>query len=436
MVVNGKILCDFCFEPIDPTKPCPKCGLTYDNYHPEIGTLSVGTPLLHGNYVIGRVLGRGGFGVTYLAYSFERGEPVAIKEYFPTGIAMRGANNSLEPISAEKRDTFGKGAKRFYEEAETMSHFNGRRNIVSVYEFFYDNATVYYAMEYLEGCGLKDYIRMNGGRLSVPQAVRIMRAICDALQTVHGMNTLHRDVSPDNIFICNNGDIKLIDFGSAKQLISNAQQNYSVVVTQGFAPIEQYNSDGNQGTWTDLYSLGASIYYTVTGKLPPDALKRYENPTLYFDPTLNISPDFIALIDRCMAFKIENRYLTAGQLKIALDQLPIREADSVSPNPVPNPMPPNPMPPDPVPPNPMPIPPVPDPYSGQAKKEKDPTKLIIGIASLIVVAFMVLLIVVVIRKRTPPTPPNVDRNGGEPPFDQRMNDPRQGGQGDPNNRGA
>ncbi len=324
MQFKGMNLCDFCFEPIAPGNVCTKCGLTHETYRPEAGLLMPGTNLL-GKYVIGRVLGRGGFGATYLAYSSERDEVVAIKEYYPTGIANRAkGEENIYIVSDEKRKVFEKGANRFFEEAKTISRFNTNKNVVSVYEFFYANDTVYYSMEYLEGIDLKGYINKKGGKLSEAEAVTIMRCICDALVAVHSTQTLHRDISPDNIFICTNGDVKLIDFGAAKQVIGDSQQVYSVVVKQGFAPAEQYKSNGRQGVWTDIYAVGASIYYSVTGKVPADAMNRVENPEITFDRSLNLSPKFKDIIKKCLQNKIEDRYQSAIELLGALNGLNVQ----------------------------------------------------------------------------------------------------------------
>lgn len=324
MQFKGMNLCDFCFEPIGPGNVCTKCGLSHETYQAEAGLLMPGTNLL-GKYIIGRVLGRGGFGATYLAYSSERDKVVAIKEYYPTGIANRAkGEEKISIVSDDKRRVFEKGANRFFEEAKTMSRFNTNKNVVSVYEFFYANDTVYYSMEYLEGIDLKGYIGKKGGKLSEAEAITIMRGICDALVAVHSTQTLHRDISPDNIFICTNGDVKLIDFGAAKQVIGDAQQVYSVVVKQGFAPAEQYKTNGKQGVWTDIYAVGASMYYAVTGKIPTDAMNRVENPEITFDPSLQLSPQFKNIIKKCLQSKPEDRYQSAIELLGALNEMKVQ----------------------------------------------------------------------------------------------------------------
>ncbi len=325
MQFKGMNLCDFCFEPIGPGNVCTKCGLSHEKYQAEAGLLMPGTNLL-GKYIIGRVLGRGGFGATYLAYSSERDKVVAIKEYYPTGIANRAkGEEKISIVSDDKRKVFEKGANRFFEEAKTMSRFNTNKNVVSVYEFFYANDTVYYSMEYLEGIDLKGYISKKGGKLSESEAITIMRGICDALVAVHSTQTLHRDISPDNIFICTNGDVKLIDFGAAKQVIGDAQQVYSVVVKQGFAPAEQYKTNGKQGVWTDIYAVGASIYYAVTGKIPTDAMNRVENPEITFDPSLQLSEHFKNIIKKCLQSKPEDRYQSAIELLGAINEMNVQD---------------------------------------------------------------------------------------------------------------
>ena len=324
MQYKGVTLCDYCFEAIRPGKFCPKCGLSKERYHAEAGLLLPGTILLE-KYIIGRLLGRGGFGATYLAYSKEMERVVAIKEYFPTTIACRGEGEKIVSlVSNEKREIFEKGAKRFYEEAKTMARFNQNENVVSVYEFFYDNATVYYSMEYLEGIDLKGYIEQKGGRLSQGEVMTIWDGVCEALIAVHSTQTLHRDVSPDNIFICTNGNVKLIDFGAAKQVVGEqANQKYSVVVKQGFAPAEQYQTNGNQGVWTDIYAAGATMYYALTGEIPPDAINRLANPEIAFDPSLKIDTVLAEIINKCLELKIENRYQSALELMGALSEVDV-----------------------------------------------------------------------------------------------------------------
>ncbi len=324
MQYQGMTLCDFCFSRIETEGVCPHCGLSHQNYTHEVGILPPGTNL-DGKYIIGRLLGRGGFGATYLAFSSERNCVVAIKEYFPAGISTRGRGEvNVTVLSRDKQEVFKKGATKLYEEAQTVFRFNTCKNIVSVFEFFYANATVYFAMEYLEGIDLKNYIQKKGGRISEPELVKVIQGMCEALKVVHGADTLHRDISPDNIMICTDGEVKLFDFGSAKQVVNEeANRNYSVVVKQGFAPAEQYTAKGKQGPWTDLYAVGATMYYALTGQIPPDAMSRYDTPDIVFHPAYGISPGIARIIDKCMKLRIEDRYQSAEELLADINALGI-----------------------------------------------------------------------------------------------------------------
>lgn len=323
MQYKGVNLCDFCFTPVNLGETCQKCGLTHEKYHTDVGLLSPGANL-SGKYIIGRILGRGGFGATYIAFSSEKERSVAIKEYFPTGIVYRGKDEEkISVVSMDKQEVFQNGAKRFFEEAKTMSRFNNNKNIVTVYEFFYANDTVYYSMEYLDGIDLKGYVAKKGGKISEDEAVVIMTEVCEALVAIHSTGTLHRDISPDNIFICTNGAVKLIDFGAAKQVVGEQTKSLSVILKQGFAPIEQYQKDGKQGMWTDIYAIGATIYYALTGKVPDDAMSRLDNPKLKFDS--EISHNFSEIINKCMYMRMNERYQSALEL---LDDLkPLKHND-------------------------------------------------------------------------------------------------------------
>ena len=321
MWINNVNLCDFCFTPLDSANKCPKCGLSVGSYHVDADLLPPGTNLI-GKYIIGRTLGRGGFGATYLSYSSDKRHPVAIKEYFPNQIACRAKGETkVSIVSNDKHSIFQRGAKRFFEEAKSMSKFRGSDSIVDVYEFFYCNDTAYYSMEYLEGIDLKGYIEKRGGKISEPEAVKIMKAVGDALMVIHSTGMLHRDISPDNIFVCKNGKVKLIDFGSAKQVVGEQSQSLSVILKQGFAPYEQYQKGGNQGMWTDIYALGATMYYAVTGVIPDDAMSRIQNPTIEINPNLGISEKFVNIIDKCMKMNISERFQSAHELVVKLNEI-------------------------------------------------------------------------------------------------------------------
>ncbi len=314
--INNKILCEKCFLPLQSNKTtCKHCfsGKNTDKYPTA---LPEGT-ILSGRYIVGKVLGKGGFGITYLCYDSKQDKRVAIKEYLPDALTHRNTGETqVSAYDGEKKDYFLKGAKKFFEEAKLVSRFNGNPNIIGVYEFFYENNTAYFVMEYLDGTDFKTYITENGGKLNENQVAFAADKMCDALIIVHSMGVLHRDISPDNIFICENGNIKLIDFGAARQVLGEASKSLSVILKQGFAPLEQYQKHGNQGPWTDIYALGASLYYALTGKVIDDAMTRLSDDTLELN---GISPEFAAVIKKMLAIKTEDRYQSAVELKQAIN---------------------------------------------------------------------------------------------------------------------
>ncbi len=314
--INNKNLCEKCFLPLQSNKTtCKHCfsGKNTDKYPTA---LPEGT-ILSGRYIVGKVLGKGGFGITYLCYDSKQDKRVAIKEYLPDALTHRNTGETqVSAYDGEKKDYFLKGAKKFFEEAKLVSRFNGNPNIIGVYEFFYENNTAYFVMEYLDGTDFKTYITENGGKLNENQVAFAADKMCDALIIVHSMGVLHRDISPDNIFICENGNIKLIDFGAARQVLGEASKSLSVILKQGFAPLEQYQKHGNQGPWTDIYALGASLYYALTGKVIDDAMTRLSDDTLELN---GISPEFAAVIKKMLAIKTEDRYQSAVELKQAIN---------------------------------------------------------------------------------------------------------------------
>ncbi len=321
--INGKKICSNCFSPIK-SEPCPCCGYKKSSYRPEAGVLPVGS-VLSGRYSVGLVLGKGGFGVTYKAYDVKENRAVAVKEYYPNGLVYRDRGTTQISVSSRQyEENFRSGADKFYEEAKTVSRFNGNPNIVNVYEFFYENSTVYYSMEFLDGVDLKHYVKSCGGRISQENALYIVNVITDALLIAHSMNVLHRDISPDNIFVMNDGRIKLIDFGAARQVMAEQSKSLSVILKQGFAPLEQYQRRGKQGPWTDIYALGATLYYILTGKLPDEATERLDYPDIGNAADYGVDGNFWEIIRKCMEVKAADRYQNIHQLKEALNRLDIK----------------------------------------------------------------------------------------------------------------
>jgi len=324
--VNGKNLCTSCF--CDKTGEADVCGFCgyYEGKPQNATSLSVGTMLL-GRYAIGRVLGKGGFGVTYLAYDLKRESKVAIKEYMPDSLSYRTPGvTTVSTYEGEKEESFNLGAEKFYEEAKTVSKFNGHPNIINVYEFFYENNTAYFVMEYIEGVDLKTYIIQKGNKLSEEECVRLLTPIMDALIVVHSIGILHRDISPDNIYITKNGDVKLLDFGAARQVLGEKSKSLSVVLKPGFAPIEQYQTRGNQGQWTDVYALAATMYFCLTGQVPEAAMDRVYEDTIrnIFELNSNISEKLEKTLMKALEVRPESRYRTVYEFKQSIigEQIP------------------------------------------------------------------------------------------------------------------
>ncbi|MCH5212196.1 MAG: WG repeat-containing protein [Oscillospiraceae bacterium] len=329
LTVNNRNLCEHCFAEV-PKKmiKCPYClGERNRNEYPTALTEGV---ILMGRYAVGRVLGKGGFGITYLCYDLKEDKMVAVKEYLPDSLTHRNSGDTIvSSYNDERGESFRTGARKFYDEAKILSRFNGNPNIISVYEFFFENNTTYFVMEYLDGVDFKDYIAGRGGKISENEAVYIMDRLTEALMIVHSTDILHRDISPDNIFLCRNGDIKLIDFGAARQVVEEVSKSLSVILKRGFAPLEQYQRRGKQGPWTDIYALGATMYYALTGMIPDDAMSRIDDASL--DPG-GISPELMKILEKMLALRAKARYQNVFDLRLDLSKLGIdKEAPVIAP---------------------------------------------------------------------------------------------------------
>ena len=318
---QGKYVCPNCFEIFETDlAACPICGYAGQDMGLVPVALPIGT-ILHGKYMVGHVLGKGGFGITYLGYDLAACQKVAIKEYLPDVLSYRSTGNTfVSSFGGDKESAYRMGAEKFYEEAKTVSRFSGHPNIVHVSEFFYENNTAYFSMEYVQGSDLKAYVETHGGSLSEHDTLRFLLPVMDALIVVHGTGVLHRDVSPDNIFLSESGTSKLLDFGSARQVLGEQSKSLSVVLKHGFAPIEQYQTRGKQGPWTDVYALGATMYYCLTGHIPEPAMDRIEEDALLSPSRLgaNVTPRIEAALIKALAVKAANRFQTVAELKQAL----------------------------------------------------------------------------------------------------------------------
>lgn len=277
--------------------------------------------ILKERYKIEEVIGAGGFGITYRAWDPLLQSYVAIKEYYPSGIATRSADSSkvCVPVGQEQRE-YHRGRIRFLKEAQDVARFQSEPNIVSIYDYLEENDTAYMVMEYLHGCTLKQYIREHGGRLDTDHILHICLSVLDAFAVVHKAGMIHRDISPENIFICEDLTVKLIDFGAAKQVYLDGEQTMSVVLKPGYAPPEQYAKKDKQGPWTDIYALGATLYFAATGEKPEESFGRVLEDTI--KPVCEVNPEIpramSQVIMRAMSVKIEDRYQTVEAMREAL----------------------------------------------------------------------------------------------------------------------
>lgn len=237
--------------------------------------------VLNDQYVLGRVLGYGGFGITYLAWDLNLCVRVAVKEYLPGSVATRQPGNSrVTTYSGAARGHFEYGLEKFIDEARALARFHEHPNVVNIINFFRANSTAYIVMTYLDGTTFKTYLEGAGGRIPYEPARLILMQVMDALRELHGDGLLHRDISPDNIYLTASSQVKLIDFGAARYAVGEQSQSLSMILKPGYAPEEQYRSGGKQGPWTDVYALGATLYRAVTGQLPPEALDRLHGEEL------------------------------------------------------------------------------------------------------------------------------------------------------------
>lgn len=279
--------------------------------------------VLSNRYMVGKVLGKGGFGITYVAMDFKRNRICAIKEYMPTEYSRRDSGmNSINPFEDKKSVyVFKHGREKFVEEAKTLYQLKDNPIIVDIIDFFYENNTAYLVMEYLDGSDLRKMVKARGGTVDAEFAKAVFVTIASALTVVHRKNILHRDLSPENIFITNNNEIKLIDFGAARNYVSNQNKGMSILLKPGFAPPEQYSSDGVQGPWTDVYGLCATFYNIVSGKKLIDAMYRYrgqKQPSLY-EMGCSVSKVTSDVIEKGMELDYKKRYRDFSELLREID---------------------------------------------------------------------------------------------------------------------
>jgi len=319
--MSYEVLCPNCFVDRRGQEKCWSCEWNQLDSGNDFLPLLPHT-VLSNNYLIGRVLGQGGFGITYVAMDLKKSEKLAIKEYLSTEFAGRSRSNAVIPHSRETRDLFSKGLLNFREEASELAKLR-HASIVTVFDYFEENGTGYLVMEYLGDTTLSNYLDQNSGKVGYELTKDILLRIMDGLRAIHARNLYHRDVSPDNICLTPEATVKLIDFSAARYRIAREHpKSLSIIVKDGYAPVEQYYTSGIQGAWTDVYSLAATMYRAITGRVPPSSLERQSHDELVPPRELGVQiPPFAekAML-RALAVQAADRYQNVADFQTALLQ--------------------------------------------------------------------------------------------------------------------
>jgi len=302
----------------DDDDTCPACGRRISAYQAAGHQLQPGN-LLELRYRVGGVLGQGGFGITYIGLDERLGRRVAIKEYFPTTFVKRevSISTAVTCYSDSSQSFFEKGREQFLSEAKTIAKFDDIQEIVQVLDFFPENDTAYIVMEYLEGEPLAKLLERDGA-FQIGALLDLFAPLIQALGAMHKTGIIHRDINPNNIMVMKNGRLKLMDFGCARNVDGN--RTMTVILTHGYAPVEQYFGH-DQGPWSDIYSLCATIYACLTGKKPPQSLMREKNSDPLEPPSklgIDIDPELEKALMKGLNINAKERWQSATELYDAL----------------------------------------------------------------------------------------------------------------------
>ncbi len=308
-------LCMGCMTDKGESVICPKCGLNEQELKNASQNFLQPGSRLNDRYTVGIALGQGGFGITYIGYDNVLGTRVAIKEYYPNDSAQRESESRTVRAFSGGETDFEKGKEKFLTEARTLARFSEYPGVVSVKDCFGANGTAYMVMQYLDGTDLKQYLNRRGGKLGESESIQILMPVTEALKEIHKTGIIHRDISPDNIFMTNDGQVKLIDFGAARQSFGD-NKSISVTLKPGYAPEEQYRTRGNQGPWTDVYALSATLYRMVTGNTPPESIERVMDDELVIPDYLSANVRYA--LKKGMAVKAADRFEYIEQLMNAI----------------------------------------------------------------------------------------------------------------------
>ena len=327
--------CFGCMEEIQGY-PCPHCGFDPRSVKGIEYALPMGT-ILAGKYLVGRVLGQGGFGITYVGWDIALERKVAIKEYYPSGQVSRnpGSRGLTWYTSVQSQQAKQNGTQMFLKEARKMSKVDDIPNVVRVRDLFQENETAYIVMDFVEGETLKARLEKTGP-LPWEQAKGIFLPAIQAMEQVHQAGLVHRDISPDNLMLTPDGKVKILDLGAAKDLSVNNGASSMQVAKGGFSPFEQYTQRGSSGPWTDVYAMAATVYYTLTGKLPPVATDRVVEDTISWEePGLKaLSAQALEALQKAMVISAKNRMQSMEELEKGLYSTAVEPAPTPAPQPV------------------------------------------------------------------------------------------------------
>lgn len=319
----------------DEQEACPVCGFIERDFVPEKHHLPPRT-ILKGQYLVGCALGEGGFGITYIGWDLFLHMPVAIKEYFPSGVVIRDqGQHTVNVFAGKDEQSFLLGRDRFFREAQKVARFDNNPGVVSVKNCFLENGTAYIIMEYISGINLGTYAAQRGGKLGFQETLQLLKTPIQTLEELHRYSTYHRDISPENLMLSKTGTVKLIDFGSAMESDSEKKTRV-LMVRSGYSPVEMYSTNGKDGSYSDVYSMAATIYKLITGVTPPAATERLNADSLV-RPTMlgvkEISQEQEAALMKGMAVQLNDRYQTMAEFFHDLYGYGINDAPLSKPQP-------------------------------------------------------------------------------------------------------
>lgn len=315
-------LCPLCLGPRDEDGGCSRCGWKGGVVRTRPNCLSPGT-VLRDRYLVGQPLGQGGFSITYLVLDLSLNLRLCLKEFFPSSAVVRtSGGQGIRVTDGRMDEAFREGLEQFLLEGRLLARLSGKPGIIEVRDLFQMNGTAYLVTDLLEGVTLREYLGQKKGKLSPAQTLKILMPVMDSLRAVHDEGIAHCDISPENIFLTMDGQVRLLDFGSARNLPLRLEEGRSIVVKPGYAAPEQYRSRGRQGPWTDVYGLAATFFRCVAGTPPPDALDRLDDDPLpsLSEEELPLSGKWKKALLRGMAVQVGDRFQDVSSFQFALCQ--------------------------------------------------------------------------------------------------------------------